>query len=188
MGSTPARLNALFLLDVNSISSSVGRTKPTESTFIDLNQLLSSFLSSTWDTIKEFALPATQSIPLVGPALQQTVTPRLTVLMPPPPATASPSKAPTEQSVNLDSRTRTNLLRRLVEHGLSDGDHDSPRILSDHFLHEAGRVCLPFVDEIHVEHSSAADNVVSSDVFLCLLQYHYFGYATLRRALEYVLP
>lgn len=197
MGSAPARLNALFLLDVNSIptSSVVGGIESTESTSIDLNQLFSSFLSSTWETVKELALPAAQSIPFVGPALQQSVTPRLTVLVPPPPPAAtviSPGETHTVQSVNLGSDAKTSLLRRLVEHGLTDdGDRDSHRILSDHFLHEAGRVCLPLVEQElqQVERSRVvADDVVNSDIFLCLLQYHYFGYAALRRALEYVVP
>jgi len=161
MGSTAARMNALFLLDISA-------TMPAP----HVESSMSSRISGAAIRLVSSALLRTaKSFPVIGPYIEHMQTPQLQFAF----GNVEPS-----QVEEMSPFTRLRLIRRNLERGLDEDDHDAKRLLGDYYLLDATRSCLDPKPGLSTTTSW------STEAFYCLLEYHHVAFSFFQQAKQYV--
>ena len=187
MGSEAARMNALFLLDVNTVLAKQTHElhpKPSnehlDAQVVTDNEVGLSNAARAWKFLAPTVLDIAQKLPFIGAHVPRMLTPQLFIHSSEPDPTTDhesnnhpPGGARNSVTKHVDARLKAKLLRQFLEHAIAEGSHDAKRILGDYFLYEASRACFK------------NNSFTGTNGFFCRLQYHYFAYASFRQSIAY---
>lgn len=169
MGSTDARMNALFLLNGHGIQTD---TMHNSSFYFQLGSL--------FDYVIDQCLNLLSGVPLIGACINQMRNCKINFIH------------TTNSGVNsitlLDANQKQMLIKQNILRGILDSDHDAYRHLSAIFLSEASDVCFNDDNLIKVQEYVGVNRLhrryTNSEAFFCLFQHHYFAYVSFMRSLE----